>query len=198
MTHDMLGPAQAKTLILLNNLNKEKVQYEDSLSCSPTNNAYVSKRTYKHLTPEQTGIVDSGTTHIYIAPNAPYEKMDTTGKQIRVGTANGQVANSTAMATLPVPQVKSEFPTKGYIMPTFTNKLIGVGPICDAYCTVVLKKEDVTVLSPKGEPILQGWIEDKLLGLWRIGSTFGDSTVTSSFLNTTVKSASKIGPTLMR
>ena len=82
--------------------------------------------------------------------------MDTTGKHIRVGTANGQVANSTTMATLPIPQVKAYFPTKGYIMPTFTNTLIGVGPICDADCTVVFKKEDVTVLSPKGEPILQG------------------------------------------
>ena len=55
--------------------------------------------------------------------------MDTTGKQIIVGTANGQVANSTAMATIPIPQVNVEFPTKGYIMPTFTNTLIGVGPI---------------------------------------------------------------------
>ena len=76
--------------------------------------------------------------------------MDTTGKHIRVGTANGQVANSTAMATPPIPQVKSDLPTKGYIMPTFTNTLIGVGPICDADCTVVFKKEGVTLLSPEG------------------------------------------------
>ena len=101
-----MGPAQAKTVVLPNNPNKEKLQYEASLSCSPTNNTYVSNKTDKHLPPEQTGIVDSVATHIYIAPNAPYEKMDTTGKHIRVGTANGQVANSTAMATLPIPQVK--------------------------------------------------------------------------------------------
>ena len=151
-----MGTAQAKTVVLLNNPNKEKLQYEASLSCSPTNNAYVSNKTDKHLPPEQTGLVDSGSTHIYIAPNAPYEKMDTTGKNIRVGTANGQVANSTTMATLPIPQVKEYFLTKGYIMPTFTNTLIGVGPICDADCTVVFKKEDVTVLSPKVEPSLQG------------------------------------------
>ena len=67
---------------------------------------------------------------MYIAPNTPYEKMDTTGKQIRVGTANGQVSSSTATATLSIPQVNADFPTKGYIMPTFTNTLIGVGPIC--------------------------------------------------------------------
>ena len=63
--------------------------------------------------------------------------MDNTGKQIRVGTANVQVASSIAMATLPIPPVNADFPTKGYIMPTFTNTLIGVGPICDANCTVV-------------------------------------------------------------
>ena len=98
-----MGTAQAKTVVLPNNPNKEKLQYEASLSCSPTNNAYVSDKTNKHLPPEQTGILDSGATHIYIAPNAPYEKMDTTEKHIRVGIANGQVANSTAMVTLPIP-----------------------------------------------------------------------------------------------
>ena len=33
---------------------------------------------------------------------------------------------------------------------------------------MVFKKEDVTVLSPKGEPILQGWRENKLPRLWRV------------------------------
>ena len=51
-------------------------------------------------------------------------------------------------------------------MPTFTNTLIGVAPICDANCIVVFRKEDVTVLSPQGKPILQGWREDKLPRLW--------------------------------
>ena len=136
-----MGTAQAKTVVLPNNTNKEKLQYEASLICSPTNIAYVSDKTNKHLPPEKTGILDSGATHIYIAPNAPYEKMDTTGKNIRVGTANGQVANSTAMAILPIPQVNADFPKKGYIMPTFTNTLIGVVRICDADCTVIFKRE---------------------------------------------------------
>ena len=81
--------------------------------------------------------MDSGATHMYIASNAPYEKMDTTGKQIRVGTSNGQVASSTATATLSIPQVNTYFPKKAYIMPVFTNTLIGVGPIFDANFTVV-------------------------------------------------------------
>ena len=128
---------KSKTVVL-NNPNKDNLKYEASLRCSPTNNnSYVSNKIDKHLLPEKTGIVDSGATHMYIAPNAPYEKMDTTGKQIRVGTANGQVASSTVTVTLSIPQVNEDFPTKGYIMPTFTNTLIEAGPICDANCTLV-------------------------------------------------------------
>ena len=52
-------------------------------------------------------------------------------------------------------------------MPKFTNTLIGVGPICDANCTVVFRKEDVTFISLTGKPIIQGWRENKLPRLWR-------------------------------
>ena len=62
--------------------------------------------------------------------------------------------------SLYVPQLNADFPTKGYIMPTFTNTLIGLGPIFDANCTVLFRKEGATVLSPQGKPILQGWRED--------------------------------------
>ena len=144
-----VGPAKAK-IVVLNNPNKDNLKYEASLSCSPTKKLYVSNKTDKHLPSDQTCIVDSGATHMYIAPNAPYEKMDTTGKQIRVGIENLQVASFTATATLSIPQLNADFPTKSYIMPTFTHTLIGVGPICDANCTVVFKKEHVTVLSPQG------------------------------------------------
>ena len=163
-----MGPAKK---VVLNNPNKDNLKYEASLSCSPTNNSYVSNKTDKHLPPEKTGIVDSGATHMYIAPNAPYEKMDTTGKQIRVGTENGQVASSTATATLSIPQVNADFPKKGYIMPNFTNTLIGVGPICDANFTVVFRKEKVTVLSPQGKPILHGWRENKPPRLWQFAQS---------------------------
>ena len=122
--------------------------YEASLSCSPTRKTYASEGNENILPPEQTGIVDSGATHLYIAPNAPYGQLDTTASKIRVGTANGKVEISTAKSILPIPQLSAEFPTTGYIMPTFTNTLIGVGPICDANCTVVFRKEDVTVMSP--------------------------------------------------
>ena len=68
---------------------------------------------------------------------------------------------------LRIPKLDADFPTTGYIMPTFTNTLIGVRPICDTNCTVVFSKEDVTVIPPEGKPILQGWIEKKLPRLWR-------------------------------
>ena len=140
--------------------------YEASLSCSPTCKTYVSEGKKNSLPPEQTCIVDSGETHLYIAPNAPYGQLDTTASKIRVGTANRQVEISTAKATLPIPQLAADFPTTGYIMPTFTNTIIGVGPICDANFTVVFMKEDVTVMSTEGKPIIQGWREKKLSRLW--------------------------------
>ena len=50
---------------------------------------------------------------------------------------------------------------------SLTNTLIVVGPICDENCTVVFKKNDLTVLSPEGQKILTCWGEEKLPRLWR-------------------------------
>ena len=141
--------------------------YEASLRCSLTRKTYIPEENENSLPPEQTGIVDSGATHLYIAPNAPHGTMDTSASIIRVGTSKVQVTISTATAMLPIPKLSAELPTMGYIMPTFTNTLIGIGPICDANCTVVFKKQDVTVISPEVNPILQGWREKKLPRLWR-------------------------------
>ena len=108
----------------------------------------------------------SGATQLYIAPNAPHGPLDKIAATFKVGTSNGKVATSAAKATLTIPQLAADFPTTGCIMPDFTNTLIGVGPICDANCTVAFKKQDVTVLSPEGKPILQGRREKKLPRLW--------------------------------
>ena len=59
-------------------------------------------------------------------------------------------------------------------MPTFKNTLVGIGPICDANCTVVFKKQDVTVISPEGKSILQGCREKKLPRLWRFALKTND------------------------
>ena len=77
------------------------------------------------------------------------------------------MATSAAKATLPIPQLAADFPTTGYIIPKFTNTLIGIGPICDANYTVVFKRQDVTVISPRGKPIIQWWREKKLPRIWR-------------------------------
>ena len=108
--------------------------YEDSLICSPTlTYTPTQNEQQEHLLPQQyTGIVDSGSTQLYIAPTAPHGLTDTIAATIKVGTDNGQVEKSAAKATLPIPQLASELPTTGCIMPFFTITRIGVGPICDA------------------------------------------------------------------
>ena len=148
---------------------KEPLLYEAILSCSPTL-TYIPTPDApqgKILPQQDTGIVYSGATHLYIAPSAPHGPPDTSSATISVGTANLQVENSSSTAILPITQLAADFPNTGYIMPSFTNTIVGVGPICDAYCTVVFTKQDVTLLSPKGNPILTGWREKKLPILWR-------------------------------
>ena len=61
----------------------------------------------------------------------------------------------------------ADFPNMVYIIPYFTNTLVGVVPICDTDCIVVFTKQDVKLLPPKGKPILTGWRENKLPRLWR-------------------------------
>ena len=100
--------------------------------------------------------MDSGATYLYIAPTAPHGPPDTSAATIKVGTANRKVETPAAKSTLPIPQLTADFPTTGYIIPSFTNTLIGVGPIFDANCTVVFKKKDVTLISPEGKKILTG------------------------------------------
>ena len=121
--------------------------------------------------------MDSVSTHIYIAPNAPHGPLDTSADTIKVGTANGKVSTCAAKSTLPIPQLAADFPTMGYIMPYFINTLIGVGPICDAKCTVVCNKKDVTVLLTEGKPILQSCREKKLPRLWRFALKPNDSSI---------------------
>ena len=134
--------------------------YEASLSCSPTQQENI-------LPQHHTGIVYSGATHLYIDPSVPHGQPDTEATPITVGTVNGKMVKSVAIATLPIPQLAADFRIMGYIMPSFTNTLIGVGLICDAYCKVLFVKKDVVVISPEGKNILTGWREKNLPKLWR-------------------------------
>ena len=84
------------------------------------------------LTHDQTDISETGTTHIYIAPSALFVDANPSAPKITVVTANGQLVRSSATASIPITQVGLDFPTKGYIMSSFANNLIGIGPLCDA------------------------------------------------------------------
>ena len=108
--------------------------YEASLRFS-TNLTYMPTPDVQqeNIIPQQEkGILDSGATHLYIAPSTPYGPPDTSDVIISVGTENGQGENLSEKATLPTLQLAAYFPTKGYIMLSFTNTIIGVGTICDA------------------------------------------------------------------
>ena len=118
----------AKTVVHKNPSN-DTIMYEAILSCSPTQQENILPQ--RHI-----GIVDSGATYIYIAPSAPHVHPNTKATPITVGMANVKMVESAATATLPISQLAADFPTTGYIMHSFTNTLIGIGPICDADCTV--------------------------------------------------------------
>ena len=151
-----------KTVVYINSI-KEHLSYEASLCCSPTPSYILTITTImtaaaRRLLPQKfTGIVDSGSTHFYINPSDPHGPTNTSDPQISVGTATGHIKRSSMTATLPIPQLAAYFPTTGYIIPSFTNTLFGVVPICDAYFTVVFTKKYVTVFSPGGKTILTGW-----------------------------------------
>ena len=134
--------------------------YEASLSCSPTQQENI-------LPQHHTGIVYYRATHLYIAPSAPHGKPNTKATPINVGTANGQMVTSTETATLPINQLSADFPTTGYIMPSFTNTIIGVELICNADCKIFFTKKDVVVILPEGKTILTVWREKNLPKLWR-------------------------------
>ena len=123
--------------------------YEASLICSPTLTYIPTPDDPQgQILPQQdTGIVDSGATHLYITPSAPHGPPNTIAATISVGTENVQVENSSSTDIIPIPQLAAYFPTTGYIMPSFTNTLVCFGPICCADCALVFTKQDVTVHS---------------------------------------------------
>ena len=128
----------AQTLVHRNPI-KEHLSYEASLNCSPTPSYITITYALIILPQKDTGIVDYGATHLYIALSALNGPPNTSASQISVGTANIHVERSSATATLPIPQLKAYFPTTGYIMPSFTNTLVGVGPMHTAQYYLLIK-----------------------------------------------------------
>ena len=74
-----------------------------------------------------------------------------------LGTENGQLVRSSAMEFLPITQTDHYFPTNGYVIPSFANTLVGIGPLYNTSCYVTLVNHDVMFNNPRGHPILTGW-----------------------------------------
>ena len=65
----------------------------------------------------------------------------------------------TSTCDLATPQPPSGFPTSSYVMLGLQENLVGVGPMCDANCTVTFIKHSVNIYSPTGTTIITGWCE---------------------------------------
>ena len=75
---------------------------------------------------------------------------------------------STSTYDISISQLPSEFPTTGHVMPGFQENLVGVGPMCDANCTVKFTKHIVNIYSPTGTTIIIGWRETTGPRLWKM------------------------------
>ena len=138
---------------------KDNLLYANILRCSPPPNKKTTMAD-QVLPRRDTAIVDSGATHIYIAPRTPHGPPDTTTPKFCVGTATGHIESLSVTVFLPIPQVAADFSMTVYIIPSFNNTLVGIGPIYDANCTVLFTKQEFTVFSPDGKTILTGWREE--------------------------------------
>ena len=95
--------------------------------------------------------------------------------KVTVGIATGQTRISAGTGELNLPKLPSDFPVTGYIMPGFKHTLIGVGPLCDADCTVTFTRAAVIVRDAQGSPVLTGWREQSGPRLCRIALQPGKS-----------------------
>ena len=94
--------------------------------------------------------------------------IDCAAPKVTVGTATGQTQISIGAGELNLPELPANFPITGHIMPGFRHTLIGVGPLCDADCTVTFTSTAVVVRYTQGNPLLTGWREQSGPRLRRI------------------------------
>ena len=93
--------------------------------------------------------------YIYYSTDSPIVNIYRSTPQVTVGTANGQSQNPTGTGELNLPKLPYGFPVTGHIMPGFRHTLKGVGPLCDADCTVTFTRVVVIVRDSCGIPVLQ-------------------------------------------
>ena len=99
--------------------------------------------------------------------------------KVTVGTDTRQTQRSTDTVKLNLPKLPANFPVIGHIMPGFKHTLIGVGPLCDADCTVTFTSADVLVWDMHGNPVLTGRREQSGPRLWRISLQPDETTLPS-------------------
>ena len=119
-----------------------------------------NRRLRRQLKRADTAIPDSGATGFYYAPGAPITNINQDGTPVVVGTASGQPHGSTTTADHQIPDLPSDFPQTGHVMRHFQDTLLGIGPICDAGCTVTFDDKAVTIRYRDGRIILGGWRDD--------------------------------------
>ena len=121
-----------------------------------------------------TGIVDFRDTDNYFAAESPIVNVNLSAPTVKVGTATDQTQQSTVTGGLNLLQLPSGIPITWHIMPGFRHTLIGVGPLCDADCTVTFTLEAVIVQDTRGRPLLTGWRGKSGPCLWRIALQPGE------------------------
>jgi hypothetical protein len=120
------------------------------LSCSPP----ISNPS--NLPINYTNIADTGASGIYFTQYAPVNQHNTSAPSIKVGTANGTIARSSASAQLKLTNLPPSA-CQGHGMPSFTRTLFSIAPFCNANLTVIFTKNDVKAINQAGATILEGW-----------------------------------------
>ena len=78
---------------------------------------------------------------------------------IQLGTASGEIQQSSSTFELAIPNLQENFPVSGRVMPGLQENLIGIGPICDADYSVTFTKDTVIIYSPNRHRVMRGWRE---------------------------------------
>ena len=66
---------------------------------------------------KQTAIIDSGASGFYFSKTVPTINFDPTAPTITAGTASGQPHQSSVSADLVIPNLPTDFPRAGNVMP---------------------------------------------------------------------------------
>jgi hypothetical protein len=122
------------------------------------------------VTTNDTAILDSGCTSIFLSATAPCNNKQAAHVQLNVNMPNGTTIQSSHTCNLLLADLLllEDFPPqsrKAHILPGLVqNSLIYVGQLCDNGCNVALTQEQVTV-SRDGKCIMYG-SQDPRLRLW--------------------------------